>query len=56
MRLEKDFIKILKDRNFNYGEYEQIGSYLSMIRSKMIAIDFRMLLDYLLNQLFNFGS
>ncbi len=32
IKLESDFIRILKDRDFNHDEYEQISAYLSTIR------------------------
>ncbi|RIA88940.1 hypothetical protein C1645_825568 [Glomus cerebriforme] len=32
MKLKQDFIRILKDRNFNNIEYEQISTYLNIIR------------------------
>lgn len=32
MKLKDDFVRILKDRDFNHDEYEQINSYLSTIR------------------------
>jgi hypothetical protein len=32
MKLKDDFVRILKYRDFNYNEYEQISSYLSTIK------------------------